>query len=135
MAKRTVKKASPSVRQKTEAANKPRKTRPLTRVTQTAARPIRATGRGIKKAAKPFSFLLAPFKTKPVRFVGRTLSKVLFLSYFRESWKELRKVTWPNRKQTLQLSLAVFAFAFVFSVVVAITDYGLDKIFRKVLLQ
>lgn len=56
-------------------------------------------------------------------------------SYFRNSFKELRDVKWPNRKETTQLTIAVFAFAIVFGIIITITDYGLDKIFKKVLLK
>jgi preprotein translocase SecE subunit len=48
---------------------------------------------------------------------------------------ELRQVTWPDRKQSRQLTLAVVMFATVFGIVVAILDYGLDKAFKKVFLH
>jgi hypothetical protein len=50
------------------------------------------------------------------------------------AWKELRQVTWPGRKETRQLTLAVFVFATVFGLMVTLTDYGLDKVFKKVIL-
>lgn len=71
----------------------------------------------------------------PVRFIGRILGKVFFAKYFIESWDELRKVTWPNWKQSRQLTFAVLVFAVIFGVVIAIVDYGLDKIFRNILLK
>ena len=91
-------------------------------------------GRFIKRIARPFRFVLRPFKTKPFRFIGRVLSKILFLSYFRESWRELRQVTWPNRKETIQLTFAVFIFAVTFALFIGVIDFGLDKLFREVLL-
>ena len=99
-----------------------------------ASGPLRAVGRVISKLAHPFKFLLAPFKTKPARFVGRILNKVLLINYFMSAWKELRQVTWPGRKETRQLTLAVFVFATVFGLMVTLTDYGLDKVFKKVIL-
>ncbi len=54
--------------------------------------------------------------------------------YFRSSWQEVKLVTWPDRKTTTKLTIAVLAFAVVFGVVIAIIDYGLDKIFRALLL-
>lgn len=92
-------------------------------------------GRTISRLARPFKFLLAPFKTRPVRFIGRILAKIFFINYFISSWKELRKVSWPNRKETIKLTLAVFAFAIVFGAVIALVDFGLDKVFRKILLS
>ena len=99
-----------------------------------ASGPLRVVGRFLSKLAHPFKFLLAPFKTKPARFVGRILNKVLLINYFMSAWKELRQVTWPGRKETRQLTLAVFVFATVFGLMVTLTDYGLDKVFKKVIL-
>ena len=99
-----------------------------------ASGPLRAVGSVISKLTHPFRFLLAPFKTKPARFVGRILNKVLLINYFMSAWKELRQVTWPGRKETRQLTLAVFVFATVFGLMVTLTDYGLDKVFKKVIL-
>jgi preprotein translocase SecE subunit len=55
--------------------------------------------------------------------------------YFRNSWKELKEVTWPGRRETLQLTFAVFMFAIVFGILVGFTDYGLDKVFKRILLK
>ena len=55
--------------------------------------------------------------------------------YFKNSWLELKQVTWPTRKETWQLTLAVFMFAGIFGVLVAVTDFGLDKIFERILLN
>lgn len=89
--------------------------------------------------------------TAPLRFVGRGFKKVgtaldrvkvfhiigliLWPRYFRNSWKELRMVTWPTGKQARQLTLAVILFAVVFGALVAVLDFGLDKIFKQVLLK
>jgi preprotein translocase SecE subunit len=100
-----------------------------------ASGPLRVVGRFLSKLAHPFKFLLAPFRTKPARFVGRILNKVLLINYFMSAWKELRQVTWPGRKETRQLTLAVFIFATVFGVMITLTDYGLDKVFKKVILK
>ena len=72
---------------------------------------------------------------KPFRFVGYFLAKYLIPPYFKNSWKELRMVTWPSRKQTRQLTFAVILFSIVFGVMVAIVDFALDKLFKKVILH
>lgn len=136
MAKKLPRKLKQTVRQKVSIEEKPtKKSRVLSKTASTASKPIKATGRGVKLAFKPFSFLLKPFKTRPMRFVGRWLSRLLLINYFRNSWNELKQVTWPNRKQTTQLTIAVFVFALTFAVMITIVDYGLDKLFRKVLLK
>lgn len=55
--------------------------------------------------------------------------------YIRNSFAELRQVTWPNRKQSRQLTTAVVLFSIVFGFLVATLDYGLDKLFKKVFLK
>lgn len=107
--------------------------RKLKQASTSAGKPVRALGRVIKAIFRPFRFLLAPFKTRPARFVGRILSKVLFLSYFKGSWQELKKVTWPDAKTTTKLTFAVIIFASVFGIFIALVDYVLDKIFRSIL--
>lgn len=97
--------------------------------------PFRALWSVIKFIARPFAFLLIPFKTKPARFVGRILSKVLLLNFFRESWNELRQVKWPTARETARLTMAVFIFSIVFGTIIAVTDYGLDKVFKKVFID
>ena len=124
-----------TVRERSEntPANKSR-VRKVATTAKKASGPLRVVGRFLSKLAHPFKFLLAPFKTKPARFVGRILNKVLLINYFMSAWKELRQVTWPGRKETRQLTLAVFVFATVFGLMVTLTDYGLDKVFKKVIL-
>jgi preprotein translocase SecE subunit len=72
---------------------------------------------------------------KPFKAAGRFLAKYLVPPYFKNSWRELKLVTWPNRKQTRQLTFAVIVFSIVFGAVVALLDYGLDKLFKKVILN
>ncbi|MDQ5886278.1 MAG: preprotein translocase subunit SecE [Patescibacteria group bacterium] len=125
-----------TVRERTETANN---TKPKSRKARATAGVIsklfRTIGRFIARIARPFRFLLRPFKTRPMRFVGRILRKIFLVDYFKDAWGELKLVTWPGRKETRQLTFAVFIFAFVFGLIITIVDYGLDKIFKKVILQ
>ena|ERR1700693_2983237 len=66
-----------------------------------------------------------------IRWVGRHI----FPSYFVSSWRELKLVTWPKRKETRQLTTAVIFFAIVVGVVVSVLDLLLDKVFKKVILK
>ncbi|MCA9346738.1 preprotein translocase subunit SecE, partial [Candidatus Saccharibacteria bacterium] len=43
-------------------------------------------------------------------------------------------VTWPGRKDTWKLVFAVFIFAIVLGILIALLDYGLENLFRKVIL-
>lgn len=73
--------------------------------------------------------------------VGRVLGTVLrplrwlVPSYFVNAWREVRQVTWPSRRETWRLTLAVFIFAIVFGSLVAVVDKGLDFIFKNVILK
>lgn len=87
--------------------------------------PFRFIGRGLAKIGRT----LGKFK------FFRVLGRILVPYYFRNSWKELRLVTWPNGKLTRQLTLAVMLFAIVFGAFVALLDFGLDKLFKEVLLK
>lgn len=70
-------------------------------------------------------------QVKPVRLLGLVIVPV----YIRRSWVELRQVTWPNWQESRRLTFAVLIFAVIFGVTIAIVDYGLDKLFRQVLLK
>jgi preprotein translocase SecE subunit len=89
-----------------------------------------ARSAGIKKAGGKLASPAAPL-FKPLRRIGRAISP----AYFRNSWRELRDVTWPTWKQSRQLTFAVLVFAVIFGALIAVVDYGLDKIFRNVLLK
>ncbi|MCX8650246.1 preprotein translocase subunit SecE [Gilliamella sp. B2776] len=56
---------------------------------------------------------------------GKGKSFILFLQ---ESRKELRKVVWPSRKETVQTTLLVAAI----TVVVGLALWGMDSLFRSV---
>ena len=39
-----------------------------------------------------------------------------FISYAKDSWNEVRKVVWPTRKETTQMTMIVFAFVAIMSI-------------------
>jgi preprotein translocase SecE subunit len=120
--RRLVKKAE-TVREKTEKAAEKSAAQPrrLQATKRRAGAPFRAAGKGASRLGK----------YKPFRIFGF----ILVPPYFRNSWKELRQVTWTKPKESLRLTFAVVSFATVFGVLVAILDYGLDKVFKEVLLK
>ena len=66
-----------------------------------------------------------------VRFIGR----ILGLRYVRESWKELRQVTWPTFRESRRLTTAVVLFSVIFGLLIALVDFGLDKVFKQFILK
>ncbi|MGZ6005019.1 MAG: preprotein translocase subunit SecE [Candidatus Saccharimonadales bacterium] len=126
--KRRIRKVE-TVRQKAEvaakAAPKPRRVKQSLKV---AGKPIVAAYNLGKK-----EYYLPLPDNRFWRFMNKR--RHIVPRYFAQSFQELRKVTWPDRKQTTQLTIAVFVFAISFGIVVAITDYGLDRIFKRLLIK
>jgi preprotein translocase SecE subunit len=85
--------------------------------------------------AAPFRFIGRLFRPLGRIKFFRILGYILAPPYIRNSWKELKQVTWPNRLQTRQLTFAVIVFSLLFGGVVAIVDFGLDKVFRALILN
>ena len=112
-----------------EEGDKPTKKKRLSgtakKVASPVTRPIAKAGKkvGKSKIAKPFR--------KPFRILGR----ILLPKYIRNSWYELKLVTWPSWKESRKLTFAVLVFALVFGVIVAIVDYGLDKVFKQLIVN
>lgn len=122
--KRRIVKKAETVREKTvkSALPKPKKKTGILRLTLGyIAAPFKWIGRKLAK--------LGRFK------VFKVLGRILWPTYFRNSWKELRQVTWPNRRETWQLTLAVIIFSIIFGVIIAVVDYGLDKIFKQLIIK
>ncbi len=112
-----------------QASDKPSRLSNFRQASGQVAKPVfkpvgTATGKFIR--FKPFRIL-----AKPLKLIGI----ILLLPYFRNSWIELRQVTWPTLRQSRQLTSAVLVFAIIFGAVIALVDFGLDKIFRNVLLK
>jgi preprotein translocase subunit SecE len=72
---------------------------------------------------------------RPVRKVLHVTGRIIFPRYFRQSWQELKLVTWPNWKESRRLTFAVLVFAIVFGASIAGVDWLLDKVFRHLLIQ
>lgn len=72
---------------------------------------------------------------RPVRKVLKFIGKIIFPAYFRNSWRELKQVAWPSWKESRRLTFAVLVFAIVFGAAIAGVDWGLDKIFKQLLLK
>ena len=124
-----IRKSAPTVRERQEAAQakaeevKPRRVRKLA---GKAATPFKKLNLRQRKAVKVAARPLRPIK-KGLRWIVP--------NYFVNSWREVRQVVWPSRKETWRLTLAVFIFAIVFGALVAGVDKGLDEIFKKVVLK
>lgn len=108
-----------------EQADKPAK---AARLKAGGAKAVSPLGKSLRKVSGSKSL-------KPVRKPARVIGTVLVPPYFRKSWAELKLVTWPNRTQSRQLTVAVLIFAIIFGAAIAGVDWVLDKIFRNILLK
>ena len=53
--------------------------------------------------------------------------------YFVGSYRELKKVTWPTKKQTINYSVLVVALSIGTAVFFSILDYIFDAIFKTII--
>ena len=50
--------------------------------------------------------------------------------FSKESWSELKKVSWPNRTQVRNLTVLVFVISFVVGLFITVVDSGYDFVIR-----
>ncbi len=125
--KRVIKKPE-TVRERAAKAETNRKPRRIKRASKTAVRPFKAMARTARKEV----YLPLP-NTKAGRFLNKR--RHVFPRYFGLAFKELKQVRWPGRRETTKLTFAVFLFAIFFALIISLTDYGLDKVFKKLILK
>jgi len=104
----------------------------ISRARRTVFSPLSAA---IKRIASFLMLEYHPIKL-PQNKLGRFLTKrrSLMPKFLRGAFYEIRRTTWPNARETVRLTFAVFIFAIIFSVIVASLDFVLDKIFRSIIL-
>ena len=57
-----------------------------------------------------------------------------FLAFGRDSWREVKKVVWPTRKEAVQMTAYVFAFVVIMALFLWLTDKTLEWVFYDLLL-
>jgi len=56
------------------------------------------------------------------------------VAFGRDSWREVKKVVWPTRKEAIQMTGYVFAFVVVMSIFLWLTDKTLEWVFFDLIL-
>ncbi|MDR2637913.1 MAG: preprotein translocase subunit SecE [Zoogloeaceae bacterium] len=56
------------------------------------------------------------------------------ITFFRETWGEVRKIVWPDRKETFQMTGLVFAFAVIMAIFLFLTDKTLEWVMHNLIL-
>jgi preprotein translocase subunit SecE len=59
-----------------------------------------------------------------IAMVALTSNGKRFIAYAKDSWNEVKKVVWPTRKESTQMTLIVFAFVAIMSLFL----WGADKL-------
>ena len=124
-----IRKTAPTVRELAEASSVKRETPKRRR----GWSPLRQLKRSFAWLAQSDSFI-----PRALRAILGPLGKILrklVPRYFINSWYELKKVTWPGRKETWRLTAAVFGFAIIFGVLIYFVDLALDKLFKLTVLR
>jgi preprotein translocase subunit SecE len=56
------------------------------------------------------------------------------IAFGRDAWREVKKVVWPARKEAMQMTAYVFAFAVVMALFLWLTDLTLEWVFYNLIL-
>lgn len=86
------------------------------------AKAIRKEKRTKEKSEMPLWLKPLWFVSTPFRAIGR---------YFRNSFRELRQVRWPNRTQTWKITFSVILYVVIIAVAIMLLDVLLTFLFDK----
>ncbi len=56
------------------------------------------------------------------------------VAFGRDAWREVKKVVWPTRKETTQMTLYVFGFVVLMALFLWLTDKTLEWVFYDLIL-
>jgi len=56
------------------------------------------------------------------------------VAFGRDSWKEVKKVVWPTRKEAIQMTAYVFGFVVIMALFLWLTDKTLEWVFYDLIL-
>ncbi len=57
-----------------------------------------------------------------------------FVAFARDAWREVKKVVWPTRKETVQMTAYVFVFVVVMALFLWLTDKTLEWVLYDLIL-
>ncbi len=57
------------------------------------------------------------------------------IAFGREAWREVKKVVWPTRKESIQMTAYVFAFVLVMAIFLWVTDKTIEWVFYDLILR
>ncbi len=117
--------------QKKKTVSEKKKTTVLDNQTDTQANLAKAS------MSKPAVLAGAVKKKSEKKIVASTIGEPNFfqraIEFLREVQVELKKVTWPTRKQTTGTTVVVVIFVFIVAAFLGVFDFGLSKLVQIVL--
>ena len=84
-----------------------------------------------------------PLVQWPVLVLGLLLAAGVFfmsetgrqlIAFGRDAWREVRKVVWPARKESIQITVYVFGFVFIMALFLWLTDKTLEWVLYDLIL-
>lgn len=121
-----IRKTAPTIRERVEIEKVKAETPSKKSLIQPKLAPIARPLKRVKLPKLP--------ENRVTRILKR-VSRIIFPRYFVNSWKELKQVTWPSRRETWRLTGAVIIFAIIFGAMVAALDKVLDILFKNLVLK
>lgn len=82
--------------------------------------------------SKEYHPIKAPDK-KGFRYLNKKIPYIP--KFIKNSWEELKKVTWPTFGVAMKLTFAVIVFSAVFAVFVQILDFIFNKLVKEIILR
>ena len=101
---------------------------------KTKVRVIKAKDDKPEKVVKKSAKKPKQVEKKPITGAKKLLIPLFAIGrYFRDSWREIRQVRWPNRKTAWKMTLSVIAYTLIFFVIIMLLDALFTFIFNKAL--
>jgi len=80
----------------------------------------------LKKLLNYKSALLGTFKK-----MKKIIAKIK--SYFEESWRELKKVNWPTKPETVKRTIGVLTLSLFIALILGFFDFGLLQVMKLII--
>jgi len=80
----------------------------------------------LKKLLNYKSALLGTFKK-----MKKIIAKIK--SYFEESWRELKKVNWPTKPETIKRTIGVLTLSLFIALILGFFDFGLLQVMKLII--
>ncbi len=119
---------------KKPAAKKATSQTKVTRITASdTEKVVAAKAKTPAKASKPEAKRQKKQSNSPHFIKGMASPFIALGGYFKGAWYELQQVTWPNRKATWSLTVALIGFTIFFVVMILLLDALFKYLFELIL--